>query len=335
MGRARPPPPPPPPTQFASTDLLLVFARCREPAGAEFSATSSALHDAGIPYMVYQKGGYCARAREGGAAIEAARNMSHNLGRECAVIMRFIVEHYDDLPKMTAFLQFGYEPHMPWRRELLPNLRWVQRNRSLGFAALSKNSFEGAFPAPCEKEEDQKAFGACAVAYWSAFTENGPEAGRPPPSYFRFYANNLFAASRERIRAHPLSLYRTLLARFEGRAPMLCRSGLHRKIIFWERSHMQLVPAEIDCLMLEKLVHVLFGEPALMPPQHEYNARTRFPSAVMTPAPLHPARNDAASLASSVAVGRQLRARPSGSVHASSTPRVTETRCPLPRRAGP
>ena len=42
----------------------------------------------------------------------------------------------------------------------------------------------------------------------------------------------------------------------------------------WTNSS-RLVPAESDCLMLEKLWHVLLGEPVVMPPPAAYNAQLR------------------------------------------------------------
>ena len=115
-----------------------------------------------------------------------------------------------------------------------------------------------------------------------------------PPGFLRFYANGLFAATRRRIRAHPRTLYAAMLDRLEGRAPLRCvhpaasrgglgrsrevpgwsREGLHGGYVEWSNSS-RLVPAESDCLMLEKLWHVLLGEPAVMPLPAEYNAQLR------------------------------------------------------------
>ena len=81
-----------------------------------------------------------------------------------------------------------------------------------------------------------------------------------------------------------------MLARLEGRAPLRCvhpattaaaqhaagwrQKGLHGAYVDWTNSS-RLAPAESDCLMLEKLWHVMLGEPAEMPPPAVYNARVR------------------------------------------------------------
>ena len=56
--------------------------------------------------------------------------------------------------------------------------------------------------------------------------------------------------------------------------PGWSREGLHGGYVEWSNSS-RLVPAESDCLMLEKLWHVLLGEPAVMPLPAEYNAQLR------------------------------------------------------------
>ena len=73
------------------------------------------LFQQGVPFLVYQKqAGRCSGAVALPAGAEpSVRVMQHNLGRECAGYLRYIVDHYDDLPRMTAFLQMGSLMHMP------------------------------------------------------------------------------------------------------------------------------------------------------------------------------------------------------------------------------
>jgi len=197
--------------------------------------------------------------------------------------------HYDDLPRVTAFLQMGALMHMSFSSSLWANLAFLRGNATHqppAYAGLSKNSIEGDWPGPCEDRQKVAAFKRCADDYWREFARTSDA----PPDFFRFYANGLFAATRRRIRAHPRALYAALLDRLEGRAPLRCahpaaskgsravpgwsREGLHGTYVEWANSS-RLVPAESDCLMLEKLWHVLLGEPAVMPPPAAYNAQLR------------------------------------------------------------
>ena len=293
--------------------LLVVLVRCHEGPRCILQQ----LFQQSVPFLVYQKqAGRCGGAVPLPAGAEPAiRTLPHNLGRECAGYLRYIVDHYDDLPRMTAFLQMGSLMHMPFQAHIWQNIGFLRGNatHTPQFAGLSKNSIEGEWPAPCEDREkvssicpspllschsscpvhpeQRAAMNQCAADYWrDASGENGPEAGRPPPKFFRFFANGLFAASRKRIRARPRSLYASMLARLEGSAPLRCThpattrhakaaagwgaKGLHGSFADWANSS-RVAPAETDCLMLEKLWHVLLGEPAEMPPPAEYNARVR------------------------------------------------------------
>lgn len=218
------------------------------------------------------------------------RIIPQNLGRECSGYLQFIHDNYDRLPTLTAFVQWNAEMHMPMSLSLSLG---ALLNTTGEFVALSKNSFEGAWPSPCEPPDTAKALKSCARHYWEIATANRrsphwlSESLSPPtgahigassePTHFRFYANGLFAVSRERVRFHPRSLYKMLLDRMLGRHPLACIGGAHRAFAPWANSS-GLVRAEADCLMLEKTWHILFGEdPTLAPPQ-AYND-WRFPSA--------------------------------------------------------
>jgi len=235
-----------------------------------------------VPYVVFHKSSRRCRPpkREdvqlpGGAGELVI--MPHNLGRECSGYLRFIVDRYERaLPQMTVFLQAGAEMHLPFAHGgLWPSLRPLLNSTS-GYVGLSKNSFEGRWPAPCETKRNLAAFGACHRDYWSELSEGGPETGRPTPSTFRFYANGIFAASAARIRRRPRALYERLLDRLEGRAPLRCVNPSDQRqtaYATWGSNESDRVaPSEIDCLMLEKTWHVLFGERATLPPPEEYDA---------------------------------------------------------------
>jgi len=135
----------------------------------------------------------------------------------------------------------------------------------LGFVALSIHSFEGSWPAPCERAERRPAFDNCSRIFWRE------DLRAEPPAFLRFYANGLFAVTSERIRRRPLSFYRTLLARLSGASPALCDGpDVRGRGPGFRVTHVG------DCHVLEKSWHVVFGEPAEMPAPADYNP-TRLP----------------------------------------------------------
>ena len=116
--------------------------------------------------------------------------------------------------------------------------------------------------------------GAAAVATAGGRSAVG-DAAATAPGRFRFYANGLFAVARDRVRAHPRSRYKLLLDRMLGQAPLACVGGVHRAFAPWANAS-GLVRAEADCLMLEKMWHMFFGEDPTLAPPDTYN-EWRFP----------------------------------------------------------
>lgn len=134
--------------------LLVVLVRCHEGPRCILQQ----LFQQSVPFLVYQKqAGRCGGAVPLPAGAEPAirTTMQHNLGRECAGYLRYIVDHYDDLPRMTAFLQMGSLMHMPFQAHIWQNIGFLRGNatHTPQFAGLSKNSIEGEWPAPCEDRE--------------------------------------------------------------------------------------------------------------------------------------------------------------------------------------
>ena len=130
---------------FARLDLLIVFSRCAEPYGEWVRS----LHPLRLPFLIYQKGAQrCAHIHREYERLPAVldpfvRTMPHNLGRECSAYMRFVVDHYDDLPARVVFLQMASDRHLALPG--YPGARLLRhlRNTSLGYLGLSKTSFEG------------------------------------------------------------------------------------------------------------------------------------------------------------------------------------------------
>ena len=281
-----------------SVALHVVVVRCNEPIGRVIHQLGSLPN---VVFTVMQK--QTARCNLHPLPTLPTRGemriMPQNLGRECSGYLQFLYDEYDRLPALTAFLQWGAEMHMPFPLDV--SLRALG-NFTGGYMALSKNSFEGLWPAPCESRDQTKALNACAGHYWRMASTRrrtgGGKGGRPgsrderggdgsgerfgtmessadAPSRFRFYANGMFAVARERVRAHPRSHYKLLLDRMLGRAPLACVGGVHRAFAPWANAS-GLVRAEADCLMLEKMWHIFFGENPTLAPPDTYN-EWRFP----------------------------------------------------------
>ena len=259
--------------------LHVVLVRCDEQLGRVLNQVQS-FPD--VAFTIYQKeSARCGKHHKLPSPLPpngAVRSMPMNLGRECSGYLQYLYDEYERLPRLTAFLQWNAEMHMPVP---LAATIGMLSNFTGGFVALSKNSFEGRWPAPCEPKDQSKALRMCADQYWRAASGSLPGAGGmtvpPAPTRFRFYANGIFAVARERVHRHPRSLYKLLLDRMLGRAPLACVGGAHHAFASWSNSS-GLVRAEADCLMLEKMWHMFFGEePALAPPD-VYN-EMRFPAA--------------------------------------------------------
>ena len=251
--------------------LHVVLARC-----AESSKAPSELSAAGVPWTVVQKGGV--RCNSSRAAARAARSgldaqhdhvryLAHNRGDECAAYLQWVVDHYDELPELVAFVQFGAERQL-LGPNLLTTLRMViGRARWLGYTALSRHSFQGAWPAPCEPAAKRRMFANCSAALWRRLAPTQPT----PPRAIRFYANGLFVARADRIRSRPRALYAELAERLAGRAPSLCD-------VPDTRAHPPALRGRLvgDCHLLEKTWHIVLGEPAVMLAAQSYD-RVRTP----------------------------------------------------------
>lgn len=243
-------------------DLTVVFARCGEPG-------VQALRDLGmqnIRYVIYQKEP-CRNASARAAHLisqvpsQNVRLMDHNAGDECSAYLQYIHDEYERLPAAVMFLQFGSEHQL-----VLPSVARTARLvlaslHRMGYMALSRHSFEGLWPAPCEVAGKQGTFLTCSHAIWRDM------GAIPTPSAFRFYANGLFAVTRERIRRHSREWYADAVQRASGRARARCdgpdtrrRPGAATRLVG-------------DCHVLEKAWHVMFGEPPTLPPPHLYDVQ--------------------------------------------------------------
>jgi hypothetical protein len=213
-------------------DGVVVFSRC-----AEVGTTAArALTQRSVPFVVYQKSGPCNASARGAKVLAAlpqqsVRMLDHNAGDECSSYLQYVVDAYDRLPSAIVFLQYEQYHQLALPAEASVSLAFAAVAR-LGFVALGRHSFEGRWPAPCEAAGKQATFQRCSLAIWRQ------DLGVEPPASFRFWANGLFAVSRERVRSRPRAWYEDALARLSGRAPARCdgpdtrrRSGAASRLV--------------------------------------------------------------------------------------------------------
>ena len=252
--------------------ITVIFSRCAEPG----QTAPRELTQHGIPFIVYQKAP-CSNNTRVSASLAllhyyrgSFRMMHHNSGDECSAYLQYIYDEYEALPPAVAFLQYASEQQLMLPSVILTIRAALSSVHRLGFVALGRHTFEGYWPAPCEAAGKQVTFARCSDDFWRR------DLGVAPPRFFRFYANGLFAVSRERIRRRPRAWYARVLARLSGRVATRCdgpdtrrRPGAAQKLVG-------------DCHVLEKAWHVLFGEAPDLPPAHVYDT-LRAPNVTLRP----------------------------------------------------
>jgi hypothetical protein len=145
---------------------------------------------------------HCVAVVESSDVIDGSRPwVVPNLAHEALPYLRFIIDHYDDLPRRTVFLH-GHRAswHNKDMAAVLRALNW-----DLEYANLNFNS--GLHLAP-----DAPAEGGGPMRYgyikavWPSFFE--PWFG-PIPPYFNVHCCGQFLVSRDAIRALPLAFWQT------------------------------------------------------------------------------------------------------------------------------
>ena len=198
--------------------VTVILSRCAE--SGQIAPRELTQH--GMPFIVYQKAP-CSNSTRGATSRAllqyyrgSVRMMQHNSGDECSAYLQYIHDEYEALPPAVAFLQYGSEQQLMLPSVALTIRAALSSVRRLGFVALGRHTFEGNWPAPCEAVGKQATFARCSAEFWHR------DLGVAPPRFFRFFANGLFAVSRERIRRRPRAWYAAVLARLSGRAPTRC-----------------------------------------------------------------------------------------------------------------
>lgn len=131
-----------------------------------------------------------------------------NRGKEAGVYLRFIVDHYDNLPDRTVFLH-GHGDGGWHQGHLVPILRHL--NYSLDFAAVNWFDDYSMGWGTIENSE-----GAGGREYWEVMNATWttlfePAFGIPMPDRITCPKSAQFMVSRERVRRFPLAWYQSAL----------------------------------------------------------------------------------------------------------------------------
>lgn len=136
-----------------------------------------------------------------------------NFGYEGCIYLRFIVDHYDDLPNRTVFIQADLDPHgewLDWVRCLPESTPFVQLPVGGFIPDRSVDFFKPFVPHPFLIEE-------CWRDLLGAFGIELPPREEPTVA---FTPRAAFIASRSQIRRHPLASYEAALS-------MICSPRCH------------------------------------------------------------------------------------------------------------
>jgi hypothetical protein len=196
-----------------------------------------------------------------------------NVGaEECSSYLDYIYEFYDHLEDVTVFMQDDWnadEPkfidlgaHTPFRNftDLASATETLMSNNDdLHF--LHYGTYE-----IIEMFGDNPYWGMAEQALWPFFVHNAEEEHREgddyknnnnmiiPPEKKAFYPGATFAVKKDRIMARPRELYYYL------RNFMLIDGGVHVE----DADHQKFEPRQM-CSAMERMWHMLFGEPPMIP----------------------------------------------------------------------
>jgi hypothetical protein len=152
-------------------------------------------------------------------------HFAHNVGFESGIYLRFVVDHYDDLPEVVVFVQGGPESHnFEWRQWvgcLRPNMSYT----SLNTEWVEDRVIEGDAPSPIFSPYQLWTEQCMRDVLELLGTPLAPRAPLP----FQTYCCAQFAVHRDVIRARPKAGWEALYARF-GTPPGRCHVGPPRPL---------------------------------------------------------------------------------------------------------
>jgi hypothetical protein len=141
--------------------------------------------------------------------VDASKpNYSPNYGYEGGVYLRFIVEHYDDLPDHMAFIQADLPPHgewLGWVRCVKPDTAYLNLN---GFCSIR----DVRYWAGHGETPDDVGFDLFVEACWRDLLATFDITVAPlDPMAVEFPAFASFVVSRAQLQKHPKSMYEKAL----------------------------------------------------------------------------------------------------------------------------
>jgi hypothetical protein len=149
------------------------------------------------------------------AHVDGAANASEhawadtpNRGREASVYLRFIVDHYDNLPDATLFLHgHGDSWHTRYLPTIVRHLDWGR-----DFSVVSYQPGEEALINAAEGEPGTSLHDEWAdiAAHWGELWAEATGLAEPPGD-IRFHCCAQFLLSRDAIRRHPRAWYQKAL----------------------------------------------------------------------------------------------------------------------------
>jgi len=140
-------------------------------------------------------------------------SMGYNFGREAASFLKYIVEHYDSLPKYIAFIH-GHEEAWHQPSDLLNRIRRCKKEKH-DYISLNNMILitQGTDKFKLVHNEPIIPNHKVVDPYlWAEITKAWPKVFEPVfkngiPPYTRYVCCSQFVVSRDAIRKHPKKLY--------------------------------------------------------------------------------------------------------------------------------
>eukprot|EP00754_Rhynchopus_humris_P023956 Rhum_TRINITY_DN14852_c6_g1::Rhum_TRINITY_DN14852_c6_g1_i1::g.123393::m.123393 len=207
-------------------------------------------------HTVYEKRGEKPDFSTGFAKVAAADGSRYhltNFGDEATAYLRFIIDHYDDLPDVTVFLHGTPSDHNAAIHDAVACLK-----PATWFTFLTRSFVENRCVVDYHNRSMVPNFDKGAFAdFWLRFPWADLGLGGLPRC-ITFYCCAEFAVSRQAIRARPLSFYKEI---WSYTLDFVLDENVSRRYQGWALKQIG--------GFFEHVWHVIFGEPIMM---HRYRA---------------------------------------------------------------
>lgn len=150
---------------------------------------------------------------------------AHNVGFESGIYLRFVVDHYDDLPEVLVGVHGIPDGHNPFWREWVGCLRPNMTYTTLNTEWVEDRVVDGEGPS--------LAFSPHQLFTEQCMRDTLELIGMPHPPHaplaFRTYCCAQFAVHRDVIRRRPRAVWQALYDTF-GAPPGICHKGAPREL---------------------------------------------------------------------------------------------------------